>query len=329
MDVIKPNDAFATEILLMIQHDFKNAQRRKLLLSKNDQLFLDKRIYEQCIFIRHLQMKTLWKYKGADQLTEDDKEQLWNMLLSFWLIAQTTLLLPEDVCNKIQELAIVKGQQMTQSTQPFDIHSVSAECKTIIYAVKGPHFRAILKWVERFTFAPYTPFIDLLPDEYAGLGASLHSIIKDDTYREVIMKNAIPVMTQVKTSAQQRGINLQFDEEEEEMEQKSDVASQRTDDSKSTQLVSTSNQYLDDEGDTYDYENPDNVQDAEEDIAQVSNDEMRRVGYVIDTIFKILDSHSADLKKVMEDPKMLVSVLSNPNQLKNIANTLEKELKSN
>ena len=312
--VVKDHETNVVEIMEMVQHDFKNAVRRKMLKKQDDRLFLDKTVYNSTILIRHLQLRVLWKHRGPGELTMNDKKQLWDMLSCFWLLAKMPLTLPKQVCDKIEEMAIKRSKEMDDPN--FDVAGVQAECEEIINKVKGRHFRQILSFVNEFTFESYTPVVEMLPKEYTNVAGSLHNLIKDDEYRGLIMDTVAPVMHQVQSSAEERGIRLLTDESDNKIAKHPSVPSKEQ--IKSMIAV--------EEDEDFDYEDTECAEDEPE--AKASDEDKKKVSFVISTIFTVLQKHTADLRMVANNPAALLKVFADPKALRNIGGVLKSDIQS-
>ena len=109
-EVVKDSKEYGDVIMKYVQHDSKNKQRRRCLRKGDNRLFLDKTMYDQCQFVKHMQLRHLWKHQGPNALTKADKDQIWNMLRQLWLLAQATLTLPPLVCEKMEKMARERAQ---------------------------------------------------------------------------------------------------------------------------------------------------------------------------------------------------------------------------
>jgi len=309
LDNVKGKIAESDTIMKYVQHDFKNKERRKCLESGSDRLFMDKKMYESCQFIRHMQLRPLWKHKGEGALTQQDKDEIWKMLRRLWLLAQATLTLPAEVCEKMEKLAMDRAQSfnMMQPSAEFDVKEVAEECKEIIHRVKGPHFSQILNWGQEMAMSPYSPLIQLLPDKYTRYGERLQTMIQDPEYRELIVETIAPVFNSVRSGAEKQGINLieEGDEEDDNNDEK-----KRNDE--------------EEEEEEYDFENPD-YSDLELAPGATESDK-EKVNWIVDAIFAILTKHGGDLKEAVLHPEKLAEVFTNIGNLKKITTTITKDI---
>ncbi len=305
---VKTVDAKVDMVMKYVQLDFKNKARRSLLRKSDNKLFLDKTIFDACTFCKHLQLRKLWKFQGAGQLTDKDRKQIWAKLKGLWLLAQAPLLLPTEVCTKMESIAKERSNTFQQDT--FDIEPVKAECKQLIYKVKGPHFQKILEWAEELTLSKHTPIIDLLPEQYAKTASRLQNIMRDAEYRELLSETITPILSSVKTGASKSGIKWQDEKEEEEEEEET----------KDTEHKAVPN----DSEDEYDYENPEYASIKSD--FEASAEDRQKVDFVIDMLFSVLQKHGGDLRDVVNNPEKLVHVVSNIGQIKNITATLTQDI---
>jgi len=212
-----------------------------------------------------------------------------------------------------------------ENSEPEDVTRVVNETKSILYQVKGMHFKLLLGWMKRLMMERNTPVFDLLPTDYVYTVRNMQDVVLDEDYKNVFMNAFTSPLAAFKNAAKEKGLKI-LPNTEEEMKRSNSVMDEE--DLESLAILE----------DHYDYDKQTLparflVESKSSDPSSQSPDEeqdiqsQQLVDLVVDTLFKIIQKNKEKLKGFKNDPKALMRGLLNMGQLKEIGDQLSSDIK--
>ena len=172
-------------------------------LKKSDETLLDEK--EACEFLRHLQLKKVWKTK----MTPHQKKNTWHYLNGAYLILEMFVLLPPLILSQLETIITEHFNQVVRLKREFQKDKFKEDLKVVIHTLKDEEMKQIAMFFWEFITSQHTPVYALIDEKFHDKIHILLSTVKSEQGRKFLMSQMGPFVDSLKKKA--GDVALEFD----------------------------------------------------------------------------------------------------------------------